>query len=399
MARRPVTSKKPIIGLSLLAILGNQYERPRASTCGRLFVTYSGIISNFNPMKKITIGILFGLLIIPQITLAAWWNPFTWKIFNRPPKVEEVQKTEDVIKMTRKEFKTRFGFYPGEEPVKQEENKTKDVVRSKPKPVTSSPVVNSNYSTDINLWIEAVNSRITSYQKYSTILTSAIERDQGYVRKLQSYPVDEYVYNFIFASSLNYKVQFEEIVKKLNTKIGELNIAVNTIKTDGKVDTIAWNQKLKDFDSYLRVSLGSAIEHKMKHEADLAEANDYIKLLLSESSSGSSSSYSQNSTTTQFNSEVNEYNNKLSDMKKQLVEEYTAAGGYWTASQLEANAMQRLKEMGIKPPTSLSGKLDIGSYSSTKCNSLNGGLDCYGSSGARTQVIPMGNGQFEIRGW
>jgi hypothetical protein len=339
-------------------------------------------------MKKILIGALFGLLIIPQITFAAWWNPFSW--FRKAPVPAPIITP----------------LAPAPLPTKTEEVKVEKKEESKSAPQQKKATITNpsaskpnTFSTDVNLWVEAINSRVVSYQKYSDMLESAVARDQANVKKLQSYPVDEYVYNFIFASSLNYKVQLEEITKKLDAKIIELNSALNTIKAKSEIDTAVWNPKLKDFDNYLLVSLNSVVENKIKHEADLAEANDYIKLLLSKSSSGSSSSYSQNSTTTQFNSEVNEYNNKLSDMKKQLVEEYTAAGGYWTASQLEANAMQRLKEMGIKPPTSPSGKLDIGSYSSTKCNSLNGGLDCYGSSGARTQVIPMGNGQFEIRGW
>lgn len=44
--------------------------------------------------RKTLIVVLVGLIIVPQITFAAWWNPFSWKIFNRARTPEiEVQKT------------------------------------------------------------------------------------------------------------------------------------------------------------------------------------------------------------------------------------------------------------------------------------------------------------------
>src|SRR5690606_17065016 len=34
---------------------------------------------------------IFSLLIVPQIALAAWWNPFTWKVFQREETSPQVQ--------------------------------------------------------------------------------------------------------------------------------------------------------------------------------------------------------------------------------------------------------------------------------------------------------------------
>lgn len=36
--------------------------------------------------RQILTAIVVGVLVIPQLSLAAWWNPFTWKIFNRSQK-------------------------------------------------------------------------------------------------------------------------------------------------------------------------------------------------------------------------------------------------------------------------------------------------------------------------
>lgn len=50
---------------------------------------------------KTALVVLIGLLIVPQITLAAWWKPFTWKIFNRTPtaKVQEAKQPTEIEKL------------------------------------------------------------------------------------------------------------------------------------------------------------------------------------------------------------------------------------------------------------------------------------------------------------
>ncbi|TSD02755.1 MAG: hypothetical protein Athens071416_500 [Parcubacteria group bacterium Athens0714_16] len=43
---------------------------------------------------KIIVGVLVGILIIPQVTFASWWNPLSWnvwKIFRPTSKIEQVQ--------------------------------------------------------------------------------------------------------------------------------------------------------------------------------------------------------------------------------------------------------------------------------------------------------------------
>ena len=45
---------------------------------------------------KIFAVAVFGILIIPQITLAAWWNPMTWNwsaLFNSSPQVQMATTT------------------------------------------------------------------------------------------------------------------------------------------------------------------------------------------------------------------------------------------------------------------------------------------------------------------
>lgn len=41
--------------------------------------------------KHILVFAMVGVFIVPQITLAAWWNPFTWKVFKRVPRIQTQQ--------------------------------------------------------------------------------------------------------------------------------------------------------------------------------------------------------------------------------------------------------------------------------------------------------------------
>lgn len=45
-------------------------------------------------MKKILISLTVVALVAPQIALASWWNPFTWRIFNRTVEVRVEQSNE-----------------------------------------------------------------------------------------------------------------------------------------------------------------------------------------------------------------------------------------------------------------------------------------------------------------
>jgi len=53
-------------------------------------------------LLRISLVVLTSLLIIPQVSLAAWWNPFSWKIFNKAktPNIE-VQKTVPVSEVEK----------------------------------------------------------------------------------------------------------------------------------------------------------------------------------------------------------------------------------------------------------------------------------------------------------
>lgn len=52
-------------------------------------------------LPKIFIIAVISILIFPQVSFAAWWNPFTWKIFNKTPteKVQETKQPSEIEKL------------------------------------------------------------------------------------------------------------------------------------------------------------------------------------------------------------------------------------------------------------------------------------------------------------
>ena len=122
---------------------------------------------------------LVGLLIVPQVTFAAWWNPFTWNIFNRAkaPQVE-VQKVNQPseIEKLRNEI----------EELKKKTN-TPTVVQPKPPTSTggASKPVTQSVATGVKLSNSQIISKIKPAAVYIETQTSAgsgmIFSTDGYV--------------------------------------------------------------------------------------------------------------------------------------------------------------------------------------------------------------------------
>ena len=58
-------------------------------------------------MKKYFITLLFIIIITPSVALASWWNPFTWKIFNRSPEVKIEKPITPPINSTNTSAQTK----------------------------------------------------------------------------------------------------------------------------------------------------------------------------------------------------------------------------------------------------------------------------------------------------
>ncbi len=82
--------------------------------------------------NKLFIYILISVLIIPQIVLAAWWNPFTWKIFQKKETTIQVQaeikNSEEKITELEKQLNDLKNHQSNNVPVVTEEVKSKPVI-------------------------------------------------------------------------------------------------------------------------------------------------------------------------------------------------------------------------------------------------------------------------------
>lgn len=130
-------------------------------------------------MKKYFLVLIFSILIIPQVTFAAWWNPFSWRIFSRaqPPQVE-VQKVNQPSEIEKLRSE-----------IEELKKKTNTPTAAQPKPPTStggtSKPVTQSVSTSVKLSNSQIISKIKPAAVYIETETSAgsgmIFSTDGYV--------------------------------------------------------------------------------------------------------------------------------------------------------------------------------------------------------------------------
>ncbi|MDO8490245.1 MAG: LysM peptidoglycan-binding domain-containing protein [bacterium] len=100
-------------------------------------------------ISKISLGALFVILITPQIALAAWWNPFTWSIFNwhRAPVVDIVPVQDVTTTPTTPDVETKENTAPGPAVVATSSNKKTDSVVKIVAPAIKTPKTPLSTST------------------------------------------------------------------------------------------------------------------------------------------------------------------------------------------------------------------------------------------------------------
>jgi len=113
-------------------------------------------------MKKYVITLLLLALITPSIVFASWWNPFSWKIFNRGTEVK-IEKLEPVIT-------------PPSKPVNIPAEQTR--VLEKASPTSPAPVIENAKITPITTQKEEnANLKIAKCQSIRDIRILNIENE------------------------------------------------------------------------------------------------------------------------------------------------------------------------------------------------------------------------------
>jgi len=343
-------------------------------------------------------------LIIPQVTFAAWWNPLSW--FNgwqflksNPQTTQEATttpQTGEIIQMTREEFKAKYGFEPD---VSKKEVVTQTEQKSQP---------NKSVSTNekpVSEWVKIIDEYIVAYQNSVFALQTNSKNANGfkdnYLQKIGE--MDWTAASLLLATTLKLTTTNQGLIESLNAKISELQKARSEMLSSNKVNASVWNenkmQELIQLSAYVTTAEDAIVKEYLKNKQDIYE---HLSLIVEYLKSGYSAPSAISVQENPYTTAILEYNQKLSQMRSQIKSEIESAGGFVTASQLESLAMQRLKEAGVTVPTSPYGGLNTSTsnYTSIKCNSLQGGYDCYGSDGSRIQSIPIpGSNSFQINQW
>jgi len=98
------------------------------------------IDGKFMQLKYRTLTVLlFGILIIPQITFAAWWNPLSWKVFNRTDTKTQILENRVKELENRLENKTATTSSAGTIIKTSAKNNVKAVI----KPKSTDPIIST----------------------------------------------------------------------------------------------------------------------------------------------------------------------------------------------------------------------------------------------------------------
>lgn len=109
--------------------------------------------------KRLFHSLAIALLLVPQVTFAVWWNPFTWKVFNKAPtaKVQEAKQPSEIEKLRSEveELKKKITTATSSPAKASNVVADKSKATTKPvtpiiKPVVSSPTPTKNLSQQID---------------------------------------------------------------------------------------------------------------------------------------------------------------------------------------------------------------------------------------------------------
>ncbi len=111
---------------------------------------------------------LAGILVVPQIVLASWWNPFSWEVFNKAPQATEVEKLKKEVEELKK--KTPTPLPPKTTNISSDKNKgiAKPVAPTR-KPIMAPTQVNRQESSQLK---ELVTENKTKLLEASNLLSN-----------------------------------------------------------------------------------------------------------------------------------------------------------------------------------------------------------------------------------
>ena len=265
-------------------------------------------------MKKTILILIFGLIIVPQITFAAWWNPFTWNMFNKP--IRTTETTHSIASSTPvngdQSPQRREVNNPG---INQIENLAKKD-NSKKAPVSTGWVLTEKeFKTkmldlikqgiytkdDINIWLGIfhrnsdgtyTNTVDTAHGIYSNIdqklikswLTeipdkTLVQQEAGWFAEAEKKGWNAFIYTFSNGEKSYYKKENGKWTKKNN----EAELTVSNSQTNGDLTdeqkvklTISAKEVLDSFDSSINLEKRVTNEYIAIYDQKSSVSNEVL---------------------------------------------------------------------------------------------------------------------------
>lgn len=275
-------------------------------------------------MKKYIFLVLLGLIVVPQLVFASWWNPFTW--FSTPivPIV-----TAPVIVTPPVPLGT---VVPPALPVSV-------------KKVTTQASLSKQ--ANITIVVDGLNSRIKKYKDIVDSLQTADTNNSNFIATFQNQSSSPQEQNMVFSlvvGSLAYRTVNQKIITDLGSYITEMqNEVTNAINTK-IIDKTIWNEKkFNDIDSFLTTEINIALKAKDTLDSQIADASDYVHLLSEQQPSTPRYVPSYAPVTV---------NAACTTVDQDVRNEIGASGGMATETQIDALIAQREQQLGCNTSSS-----------------------------------------------
>lgn len=236
--------------------------------------------------NKILVFILLLAITIPQVASAAWWNPFSWKVFERifTPKVEVFEAEKEVVKGSMEDIATTTEESEIEKlRAEIEELKNQKNIDPIQKPKASSvPKTTTETTKSTTISPVVVPTISVNYEeKYKKLLADYVTFRDNLALSIQNM---QEIFNPLEVES-NHLKYLQSILPGVKTDVSEiLKIFNSSPKSPVTVDLYATkfvsvNQDYQQKDATYRINRIKAMELKVKEteQGALLEKQQYVQ--------------------------------------------------------------------------------------------------------------------------
>jgi len=222
-------------------------------------------------MKKWLV-VIISFLIIPQVTLAAWWNPFKWTLPSKKPSQTQILENRIKELETKLNTATTTPITPKVSPAKstQTENKqqSKTVAVPEQVPVVVAPVINND---------ELYKDLVRKYNNLKEVVTNEMRG----IDLSNALPIEVNRYKYLRELRRDISEDIEDLktLSKVNPKpISSLNSYLNKIdQTAGFYNSGLKGYSMERDQEVLNSAKMKTVDYIKEHKTTLSQATVHIE--------------------------------------------------------------------------------------------------------------------------